>query len=371
MTHDEVQELLEQFVDERLDRQTRRAVEEHLDGCAECSAILDATVPVDLSALEQRNWDPTSMRRAVRRSLLQTAAGAAGLLVIGWLVLSLVSALALQPLVVDRGGRSGAAVRATADLAVMLNPGATVESWSFDAGFLDRTVEVVVVQPTGAGVTPLGTVTSRVTVSDFAIDGFGPGSAMLVRQFGGQADVARQLERIGDGTVARIEIHFASPITVAEADALVASSGADVRIVWAGFATERTDAPVGLGVGGVIGYSTCDLPPLDVEIGSAGSGSGSRSVFGMPPSVERARVSTVAALENLADHGGLLSGADGWNEASVRRAAEQIDSAGLVETLVVTGPTTELRRFVDAAQPDFGAVRDVDFYNWFEPLCGS
>ncbi len=40
MTHEELQDLLEAYVDETLDRATRAEVDRHLAGCDECRAII-------------------------------------------------------------------------------------------------------------------------------------------------------------------------------------------------------------------------------------------------------------------------------------------------------------------------------------------
>ena len=48
MSHDQIQDLLEGYVDETLDRGTRRQVEAHLAGCEECRAILEGIPPVEL-----------------------------------------------------------------------------------------------------------------------------------------------------------------------------------------------------------------------------------------------------------------------------------------------------------------------------------
>jgi len=138
MTHEQIQDLLEDYVDERLDRSTRKEVDTHLQTCAECRAVLDGVAPIDLGALGG-TWDAPSMRRAVRRSLLRTAFDTATVLFVGWLTVLVLSSFLIQPLIVNRGSRAEAATVATADVVSLFNPGVSVTDYRFESGILSRT----------------------------------------------------------------------------------------------------------------------------------------------------------------------------------------------------------------------------------------
>ena len=123
MNHEEAQELLEDYVDERLDRPVRDQLEEHLGGCSECRSILDGVAPVDLEALGSADVDERTLRRSVRRALWRTVIDAAGLLVLLVVGLWVISNLVVHPLLMDRGGRAAAVARATYDVAGHVQPG--------------------------------------------------------------------------------------------------------------------------------------------------------------------------------------------------------------------------------------------------------
>lgn len=371
LNHEEVQDLLEHYVDERLDRAARRRVDEHLATCDRCREVLDGVAPVDLGALTPDSWDERAMRSAVRRSLVRTAVNAAVLLLAGALALLLLSSLVLQPLLVNRGGRAAAATRLTGDLGIMFNPGAIVDDWSFESGALSRTSRARLVMPVGTEIVELGSVESRLTLTGFGDHDGGPFTAILVRETGGQPDIADRLQQLGDGTVATVELVWNDPISFGTADALT-KSPRDVRVVWLGFAVDGSSDYSGPGfdAGGVAGGATCDGPPIPDDVGSSGSGGGGGSVFALEPSAIRALGSVEGALSDLLEHPEIADGlGTGWRASDVERAARFITERR-VRTMVVTGPTAELLAFLDEARPDFGGVRAVDFFNWFSPLCG-
>jgi predicted anti-sigma-YlaC factor YlaD len=126
MKHEELQDLLEDYVDDRLNRPARKVVDDHLKGCAECRSILDDVAPVDIAALGAGRFDEHVMRRTVRRSLFRTAVNTAMLLFAGFITVWFLSALVIQPLVVNRGGRAAEIARASIDVATMSNPGAVL-----------------------------------------------------------------------------------------------------------------------------------------------------------------------------------------------------------------------------------------------------
>lgn len=364
MTHEEIQDLLEPYVDETLDRERRRVVDAHLATCVECRAILDEVAPVDLGLVEPSAWAPRHMRRAVRRSLLRVAVDAVLLLIAATLVAWLLSLLVLHPLVINRGGRAEAATIATADLAVMLNPGASVTGYGFQSHLLARTSEVTVVLPVGSDIEDLGTFESR--IGPFAFGGSGGGTlipflASDEAAIGGE----ERLDAVPDGTVATVRLSFETPMDLAAAQALLASD-ADVRVVWAGFSVGVLESR--LTSAGLLGYGTCGQMPIEVSGTAGASGGGSGTGLGDPASIDRALGETVRALVNLIDHPDLLEGI-GATKEEAEAAFEALD-APRVAALVATGPTDQIRRFIDEADPDAVGVLAIDFTNWFQPLCG-
>ncbi len=167
MNHEEAQELLEDYANERLDRPVLDQLEEHLPACSVCRSILDGVPPVDLTALGVADVDARILRRSVRRALWRTVLDAAGmiiLLAVGFIVMS---NLIVQPLLMNRGGRAEAAARATYDVASLFNEGAVVGKFSIDSGAFDRTFTAAVQMPVGAGMADLGTVSSRMGLFEF------------------------------------------------------------------------------------------------------------------------------------------------------------------------------------------------------------
>lgn len=372
MNHGDVQALLEDYVDERLDRPTRKSVSQHLAQCEECRAVLDGVAPVDLGPLPNGIWDERAMRRAVRRSILRTAVNAAGLLLVGWLIVVTVSALVLQPLLINRGGRATAATLATADLAVLFNPGAAVDEYEFDSGILSRRSSAHVVMPVGTELVDAGSLTTRLTLTGFGDAGGGAIFPFVGHEQGSSGALAEHLAAVGDNTVATVELFLTTPLRVEEAQQL-ADGPHDVRVVWVGFAVSPGATPLEPVTGPAgLGYGTCDQISEGGDSLGTGAGSVSRGVFSLTPSVERARTETVRALENLVEHSELIDGLfqPGPSREVLASAAREISADGRVVSLVVTGPTPELRAFVASAGPGFGAVRHVDFTNWFSPLCG-
>lgn len=373
MTHRDIQDLLEDFVDERLDRPTRKSVSDHLAHCDECRAVLDGVAPVDLGPLADGAWDERAMRRAVRRSILRTALNTAGLLLVAWLIVTTVSALVAQPLLVNRNGRATAATVATVDLAVLFNPGTAVDDYEFDSGLLSRRSSAHVVMPVGTDLVDGGSLATRITLTGFGADSGGRVSPFLGHQRGGGAGLDEHLQAIGDNTVATVELFFDDPLDIEDAQRL-ADAPHDVRVVWAGFALDSPDAaPLQNAAGPAgLGYGTCGASLIDPDSLGSGGGGGSSSVFDLPPSIEGARTETLRALDNLVEHGELIESLfdPGLTEEVFAAAAREIAEQGRVASLVVTGPAPDLREFIASAGPDFGAVRQVDFTNWFTPLCG-
>jgi hypothetical protein len=370
MTHDELQDLLEAYVDETLDRTARAAVDSHLAGCEECRAILDDVPAVQLGRIEPPGFDDRAMRRAVRTTLLRLAFNVVGVFVVGWLTLSLLGFLVFQPFIVDRGGRAAAATQATQDLAVMLNPGASLEDAMHNSGIIRRTSEATVVIPVGSRPVELGTIETVIGPLSFSSDHGGNVFPFLDSNYLGEA--SEVLPAVGDGTVALVELYFDSPISAERAQQL-ADSAIDVRVVWAGFALGDGD-PTGTGIepGGTVGYGTCDVRESDSDVIRAASGGYGRTPFQLQPSIARALDATRASLDNLADHHDLIAGLGSIaTRDSASAARDYLADHSEVRTLVVTGPSPELLRFIDEAGGAKALVREIDFLNWNQPLCGK
>lgn len=370
MTHDELQDLLEAYVDETLDRSARVTVDGHLAECDECRAILDGVPAVQLGQIRPTGFDDKAMRRAIRASLLRLAFNVVVVLVAGWLTLSLLGYLVFQPFVVDRGGRAAAATQATQDMAVMFNPGASLEDAEHSSGIIRRTSEASVVVPLGSRPVELGTVETVIGPLSFSAGGGRDVFPYLNSDYlGAASDV---LTAVGNDTVALVELQF-SPAISAERAQQLADTSRDVRVVWAGFAThEGIPSGIGLQPGGIVGYGTCDEREPDPDMLGASSASYGKSPFSLPPSIAKAHDATRASIENLVDHLDLIEGLDpSVTSESVVAARDYLSNHSEVQTLVVTGPTPELLAFLDEADTSSTSVRDIDFTNWFQPLCGK
>ncbi|MET0565372.1 MAG: zf-HC2 domain-containing protein [Acidimicrobiia bacterium] len=363
MTHEEIQELLEGYVDETLDRATRREVDIHLATCDECRSILDGVAPVELGS-PAGSWDQKAMGRAVRRSILRVAADALLLLFAGWIAAWLLSLLILQPFVLNRGGRAVAATVATADLAILSNPGVTMSEYAYHSAFLSRTTEVDVSLPVGSAVKEVGSIQSRIGLFAFGSADGGPLWPVLYdeNELGGE----ESLRAVGEGTVATVQVWFEDAIEVDTAQAMVGTP-ADVSVVWAGFEVAGVEGSA-LAPAGVLGYGTCSSQYFTAPETAAGSsGGGSGDYLGMPASVSGALEETQRALRNLLDYPELTAGT-GASVEDVTEALERLETP-MVEELVVTGPTGELLDFIDEVDPTAVSILAIDFLNWSEPPC--
>ncbi len=372
MNHGEIQDLLEAYVDETLDRSTRAEVDRHLAGCEECRAILDDVPAVELGDIDPVGFDDKAMRRVVRRTLLRVAANAVLIAIAGILVVTLAGWLVFQPLVVNRGGRAVAATAITRDLAVMYNPGSGLSEIRFDSGIISRTSEAEIVMPVGAAIVERATVRTRIGPFSFGEEG----SVYTDGVYGtGAGDVAEQLTAVGDGTVATVELQFDPPLTLARAQEL-ADSSLDVRVVWAGFSTSDAGLVdrVGLQPGGWVGYGTCDArgaAPQEISLGGS-SGTSGANPFTETPSIDRALDATLAAIDDFLDYPELVADwdSDVTHDSMIDARTHLAGDPGVV-VLVVTGPTPELLRFLAEATPTAGASLAIDFTNWQQPvLCG-
>ncbi len=362
MTHEEIQELLEGYVDETLDRATRHEVDIHLATCDECRSILDGVAPVALGGATG-SWDEKAMGRAVRRSMLRVSADALLLLFAGWIALWLLSLLILQPFVLNRGGRAAAATVATADLAIMSNPGVAVSEYTYVSEWLSRTTEVEVSLPLGSAVTELGSIQSRIGTLGFGSAEGGQLSPIVYERGGPGGE--ETLDALDDGTVATTRLWFEDAISVDAAQAMVGTA-ADISVIWAGFEVAGIEGSA-LAPAGVLGYATCGSLPITVSGAAGSSGGGSGDAVGMPASVSGAVEATRTALGNLLDYPELIAGIGATVEEGTE-ALERLETPAVKE-LVVTGPTAELLDFIDEVDPDSVSVIEIDFMNWSEPPC--
>ncbi len=364
MTHEEIQELLEGYVDETLDRATRREVDIHLATCDECRSILDGVAPVELGS-PAGSWDQKAMGRAVRRSMLRVAADALLLLFAGWIAAWLLSLLILQPFVINRGGRAVAATVATADLAILSNPGVAMSEYAYQNAFLSRTTEVDVSLPVGSAVKEVGSIQSRIGLFAFGSADGGPLWPVLYDE-NGELGGEESLQAVGEGTVATVQVWFEDAIEVDTAQAMI-STDADISVIWAGFEVAGDEGSA-LAPAGVLGYGTCSSQLFTVpEMTAGSSGGGSGDYFGMPASVPGALEETRRALRNLLDYPELIAGI-GASVDDGTEALERLETP-MVEELVATGPTTEVLDFIDEVDPTAVSVLAIDFMNWSQPPC--
>ncbi|MGB7860784.1 MAG: zf-HC2 domain-containing protein [Acidimicrobiia bacterium] len=372
MNHDEIQGLLEDYVDEKLDRTTRREVDQHLKTCTECRAILDHVAPVDIVSVGPSRYDERTMKRTVRRGLFRTALTAALLLLAGWIVFWFASVLLFQPFLVNRGDRAVAAARASIDVPTMLNPGAVVSDGTIESGIFDRRMEFDVVLPVGSGERNLGPIAVRLGATSLVgEDQFQPWPHLIEQTSSGSA--REQLANLGDGTVATVQLFWTDPLTVAEAQQIADATDPDIRVVWAGFDINAGTSPQSW-AGGILGYGTCVGPETidDATLGATSASFG-RTVNSLPASIETALNSVRDGLANLVEHPELLGYVGASQSAGdLEIASSRLDGPNPVRTLVVTGPSSEIKGFLDEYSPDelSGQVLAIDFYNWTSGLCG-
>ena len=376
-THDQIQDLLEGYVDETLDRDTYRAVDEHLAGCEECRTILDGVAPVDLSGLAGGAVDQRMLRRSVRRAMWRTVIDAALMLVALVMAVWLVGTFVVQPLIVNRGGRAATAARATYDLAVMFNEGAAVTEFDIDSTWFRRVFTVDLSLPVGSGMVEVGSVSTRLGMVGFG-DAGGGRLWPYVENLDTDGDAQVGLERLGSGTVATVAVRFGEPISIGRAQQLADSSAHDVRVVWAGFPVDAAEERSGLPFepGSMVGYGTCLGPETmdDDFFGATSASGGGPSTRFWPASIDGALTEVRRALRNLVDQPALateLAQPEAGSPERIKQALAYLSQPdpGVV-SLVVTGPTSEILGFLDEAEATWTSVLAVDLYNWSIPVCG-
>jgi hypothetical protein len=374
MNHLEAQELLEDYVDEKLDRATRKEVDEHLRTCEECRALLDEVAPVELAAVGPTRFDERAMRRTARRSVVRTSYNTLVLLLGAYIILWLFTALVFQPLVINRGGRAADAARATIDVISMINPGAVVTDGQIQSGLFDREMDFDAALQIGSGTEDLGTV----EVSLGALSLNGPDGVNPWPYLGDQEshDARDRIVHLGPGTVTTMQVDFTDTLNVERAQAIADDNGYDIRVTWAGFAIgdpERDPNP--FASAGILGYGTClDADSISDDTLGASSAGFSRTVSGSPASVAGSLDSVIAALENLEEHPEWLQHLTfrDTDSSEVVDVINELRDNPRVRTLVLTGPSDQIARYVgdNTAEIGFAQVLAIDFYNWSPGACG-
>jgi hypothetical protein len=359
MTHEELQDLLEGYVDETLDRRTRREVDDHLGGCEECRAILEGVEPLLIPAAAAGEWADPDLRRVVRRSMLRVAMTTLMLGLAVWLGALSLGYFVIQPLIVGRGGRAAASTVATAELGVLLNPGAVLVEYSYVGHATSRTNEADFGLPLGSGMSPYGSLASRIGVTAFG-DAEG-GRFLPFLDDGSEQRGLEALQAVGDGTVATAHLRFDPGLSVDEAQDLIDQAKA-VSVTWVGF--DVGDAAPDLAPAELLGYQACDSGAIHAE-GQSGGGSG--APIGGPASVAGAADATVRAVSNLAAFPELLEGIG----ADLDEAEAALSSLAdpIVDSIVITGPTEGVLEFIEVSAPSSVAVLEIDFYDWTQPPC--
>ncbi len=377
MKHEEIQELLEDYVDELLDRPTRKLVDDHLQGCSECRAILDDVAPVDLAAIGGGVIDERMMRRTVRRSIARTAVNAALLLLAGFIAVWLLSALLLQPLLINRGGRASELARASIDIPAMTNPGAVLDSGTINSDLLSRKVDLRFAIPVGASLKPAFDSTTSIEIFDIhnVIDN---SADRPINDSGFYGDSVDQLRNLGSGTVATVNVWFDNAFSMDEAQQLADDPGADIRVVWAGFDVSdgQVDSPSWT-TAGTLGYATCQTGALELDeslLGATSAGFGQGSM-GSPSSIAGALQSVQRSLDNIAESTELteyLMRYSNDDPAQLDAVMTVLANDPKVRQLVVTGPSPEIADFLGilTGQSVSANVLAVDFYNWAPGICG-
>lgn len=374
MSHEEIQDLLEAYVDDKLDRSTRRVVDQHLAGCAECRSILDEVAPVDIGALGPMRSDQRMIRRTIRRSLLRTAVNTVFLMLAALIVTWFFSALVFQPWVINRGGRAADAAQAEIDLTTMSNPGAVVTQGQIQSGFFDRVIELDVVMLVGATERSLGSIVRHLGALSLSgtVDQMSHPDELTTME----GDALDRLGQLGSGTVATVAITLDHPISIQAAQSIADSTDHDIRVTWAGFeAKGADDLPPSWTALGTVGYATCLGPDgFDEQTLGASSAGFGRSVGSSEASIQAALDSVRSALANLVRRPQLIRDIAGGSPDPIEMSlvAENLANSPMVGALVITGPSDEIAEYLsdNRAQVPSSKVLAVDFYNWSTSVCG-
>ena len=377
MEHHLARDLLEGYVENSLEAETRSQLEAHLKTCAACRDILEASeAPVALPAVSEpgNDWDEKRMRKTVRRTLFRLVFDALSIWIIGFVALWLVSALALQPVIINRGDRSRAAALATWDLAIMTTPGATIDGWQNDGTLFGREISVDVGLYTGRELRPLGTYQT-----DLGIWRFKNATGGALRPFLETESQPFRPDRLPDNTVATVALSWwDNPITLTEAAAMQPSYE-DAWLLWVGFSVAPAFPPGSAQFPAdpdyVLGFNPCAEPVFaDYDSSSfssgssAGGGNFSSCIFLDQATVEQSLTALRRATANLADHRFLVDALEGSSTKALGNietvAAWLAGNEPQVVTLVITGPSETISDIVVSSGAEGASLLDIDFWNW-------
>ncbi len=368
LSHDDAVELLEPYVDGRLDPAAAARVEAHVAACPECGAILSGVDAVDLGAVAAGPaMDEHAMRRTVRRTLLGVAGRAAGIVVLVLVLGLLGSTLLVQPLLLS-GDRTAALARATYEVPTLVQPGATVQDFTIASGIQSRTNTTTLRMQVGTGSIELGTVTTRRQLLG-RDEPLGP----FVSGWAPNPVPAREvLERLGRTSVATITVQLPTPLSVRDAQTLIDVLAPGVSTIWAGFDIAAiTDGISSTGQLATLGASTCGAPAPPAPLFRATSADAGGSLAAAPASAVDAVESTRESVIHVAEHPQLAPLLPtGWAD-DLSAAAAALDTAEPdVALLVLTGPSDALLQALDIAGAVNASVLGTAIYNWTGPVCG-
>jgi len=375
--HHLARDLLEGYVENSLEPETRSQLEAHLATCEACRSIMDATeAPADLPPVADtaRNWDEKLMRKTVRRTLFRVVFDALSIWIIGFIVLSIISAFAIQPVLINRGDRSRAAAIATWDLAIMTTPGATIDGWRNDATLFGREISVDVGQYTGRDLRPLGTYQT-----DLGVWRFKNAAGGNIQPFLETESQAFQPDRIPDDTVATVALSWwDNPITLAEAAAIEPPRD-EAWLLWVGFSVAPAFPPGSVEFPAdpdyVLGFNPCAEPVFtDFESSyfssgsSGGGGNFSSCMFLNQATVEHSVAALRRATANLADHAFLVDALENSPTPALRDIGTVnewlAETEPSVVTMVITGPSGAISSIVASSGAEGASLLDIDFWNW-------
>jgi len=297
-----------------------------------------------------------------------------GQLLAGFIALWLFSAFVFQPLVIDRGARAAVAARATIDVTSMINPGAVITGGRIQSGLFVRDMSIDAALQVGSGTEDLGAV--EVRLGGFSLngpDGVAPWPYLGDQEF---HDAGDQITHLDPGTVTTLQIDFTDPFTVEQAQAIADDPEYDIRVTWAGFQVGNPESdPSPFASGGFLGYGTClEADAIPDELLGGSSAGFERTPGRAPASVSGALDSVIAALENLTEHPEWLQHLTfhETDSSEVSAVLNELNDDPKVRTLVFTGPSDELARYLGdhAAAIGFARVLAIDFYNWSPGVCG-
>ena len=256
---------------------------------------------------------------------------------------------------------------------MLVTPGASVDRWTADATLFGRDLSVKLVRFVGSEPRPLG-----VFETDLGLFSFSQRGANPVNPYVGGSSRKFVPQRLPAGTVVTVQLlWFDQPLSVEDAEALIPDPE-QATVLWAGF-----DVSPALGghldgfpgdPGAVLGYHTCEAPRiLDLggsffSVGSAMSSGTVTGCFFQPASVAHALSQTRRATLNLASNADLIEALEDSSLESLQNVADVAvwlgDNQPGVASLVVTGPTNNVARILEASGADEAVQLDVDFWNW-------